>query len=179
MTACRLSIQDMENECGLDFFNLKEGNNPLLVSLRCGTTKVVPELNYSVLSVGMNESVCKRLAKWSQNEWFSLNTYANFLHSFGVHVMGVPSDSYTDVVKDYSDGSIDEFNFSVDVLKKIISKMKSLCHIPEDPWHQFKLAVRAMFDGWPTKCPLDRGLLPAITVQEMVYGNFNNNSGTL
>lgn len=132
-------------------FEYKKMNHPLLLSVRCGTSEITPNLNYSVLNVGMNDDVCQQLEDWSGNKWFALNTYANFLYSFGVHVLHIPVSTYLKIVDEFSEVGIDEFNFCTEALLVIVSRMKAVTEIPEDAWQQLCLVVLSMFVNWKTR----------------------------
>jgi hypothetical protein len=147
MDECKLKIDKIALDLGLSF-DYDGDARPLLVSVRCGTTIVCPDVCHSILSVGMSDNVCKRLEIWSNNKWFSLNVYANFLHSFGVHVMNVSPAKYEAVVLQYSSNGIDEFNYPVDVLQKMIAQMKVIVVIPDDPYEQLNLVLFSMYSNW-------------------------------
>lgn len=185
LNECMQRICALEEELGLSFGS--GGNvNPLLVSIRCGTSIVVPDLSFSVINVGMNDTACEALEKWSGNRWFSLNVYANFLFLFGVHVMHVAPSIYAEIVREHSSGSaINDFNFSVEILEKVVKQMKAVIDIPENPHDQIQAVILSIYLEWNSKCqrhcddsPPLKPLFPAVTIQAMAHGNFNNNSGS-
>ena len=140
----------MEEETNKSF-EYKKGNLPLLLSVRCGTSEITPNLNYSILSVGMSDEVCQQLEDWSGNRWFALNTYANFLYSFGVHVLRIPVSTYLKIVEEFSEVGIDEFNFCTEALLVIVSRMKAVTEIPENAWQQMSLVLLSMFVSWKAR----------------------------
>lgn len=151
---------------------------PLLISIRCSSSTIDHNLAFSILNVGMNDVACDRLIKWSNNEWFGLNTYAFFLYSFGTNVLGVPLLNYADIFKGESDANIGKFKLSTEGLALRIVAMKKIVNIPTDPWQQLRLVLETIYQNWDSKLPKKSNLFPAITIQEMIFGNFNNNSGS-
>src|SRR5699024_1708627 len=56
---------------------------PLLVSVRAGATRALPNCLTTVLNVGLNEHSAKGLAEWADNEAFAWQVFLRAQQEFG------------------------------------------------------------------------------------------------
>jgi len=170
------------------------GDNPLLVSVRSGARASMPGMMDTVLNLGLNDSVVEVLANVTSNRWFAYDSYRRFIMMFA------------DVVKDYSKSSFDAIlerfkeekgaetdqDLSEDDLIEVTNEFKKVYlelsgnEFPQDPKVQLIEAVKAVFRSWNNErahiyrrmndIPYEWGT--AVNVQEMVYGNKGDTSGS-
>lgn len=169
-------------------------NNPLLVSVRSGARASMPGMMDTILNLGMNDAICRNLEISSDNPRFALDSYRRLIQMYSDVVMGFSKESFEGVfdrVKKEKGVTLDT-DLSEGDLKEIIRLYKeeyeklSNSSFPQDPRVQLIEAVKAVFRSWNTDraityrrlndIPADWGT--AVNVQQMVYGNKGENSGT-
>ncbi len=161
---------------------------PLLLSIRPGASVRMPGMMESVLNVGMNDEIVAAMVRVSANPHWVLDTYRRFLQSFGTVVCGVDKHKYLDILTEARNkcGVTHTSALSVSDLEAVITAFKLVVPVPKDPWVQLKLAFAAVHAAWHSPkavkyrelhhIPSTEGV--AITVQAMVFGNANLQSGT-
>ncbi|HDS59409.1 MAG TPA: pyruvate, phosphate dikinase [Thermoplasmatales archaeon] len=162
--------------------------DPLLVSIRSGAPVSMPGMMDTILNLGLTDQTVKGLAEKSGSEWFAYDTYRRFLYMFGNIVLGVEEkqfDAILDVQKEREGVRLDQ-ELSVEGLKKVVAEYKRLADMPQSPEQQLFMAVEAVFNSWNNKrarsyrkhqgLPDDVGT--GVVVQTMVFGNFDDDSGT-
>ncbi|MGC9554843.1 MAG: putative PEP-binding protein, partial [Thermoplasmatota archaeon] len=138
--------------------------------------------------LGLTDQTVKGLAEKSGSQWFAYDTYRRFLYMFGNIVLGVEEkqfDAILDVQKEREGVRLDQ-DLSVEGLKKVVAEYKRLADVPQSPEQQLFMAVEAVFNSWNNKrarsyrkhqgLPDDVGT--GVVVQTMVFGNFDDDSGT-
>ncbi|MBN2153317.1 MAG: pyruvate, phosphate dikinase [Candidatus Lokiarchaeota archaeon] len=182
------SVAKLEERSGKKF---GDPDNPLLLSVRSGAPDSMPGMMDTVLNLGMNARIAEEMAK--KNARFAWDSWRRFIMSFSDTVMGTgrePYDQLMDAMK-AEKGTDEDLGLTADDLKalsiKFLAKYKELVKkdFPEDPYKQLYAAVDAVFKSWDgeravayrkmNKIP-DYGT--AVNVQQMVFGNLNDNSGT-
>ena len=169
-------------------------SNPLLVSVRSGARVSMPGMMDTILNLGLNDEVVEGLGKATGNPAFAYDSYRRFIQMFSDVVLGFD--------KTYFERIIDEMKaerkitldseFTADDLKAMVKRFKQIFHdntgtdFPDDPKTQLVGAVSAVFRSWENPradyyrrmngIPSEWGT--AVNVQEMVYGNMGNTSGT-
>jgi pyruvate,orthophosphate dikinase len=121
---------------------------PLLVSVRSGAPVSMPGMMDTILNLGLNEDTTAGLAEACGNEMFATSSRNRL------------GEMYREVV-----GEED---------------------VPEDPWKQLRSAIESVFRSWnsPRACTyrehegIPDGMCTAVTVQTMVFGNMDDDSGT-
>jgi pyruvate, orthophosphate dikinase len=184
-------LKELEESTGK---KLGDPENPLLVSVRSGAAISMPGMMDTVLNLGLNEKTIQGLIKKTEDERFVYDSYRRFIQMFGNVVMGIEHDKFEKVIEDVKEKESveNDMEISVEGLKKIISEYKDLVlreegkEFPEDPRDQLDMAINSVFDSWNNKraityrkangIPDDLGT--GVTVQEMVFGNMGNDSGT-
>ena len=168
--------------------------NPFLVSVRSGARASMPGMMDTILNLGLNDQVVEGLAKLTNNERFAFDSYRRFIQMFSDVVMEVEKPKFEkilDAVKKENDAKFDT-DLSAENLKEVVKRYKELFKsekgfdFPQDPKVQLMEAVKAVFRSWDNPraivyrrlndIPGDWGT--AVNVQEMVYGNMGNDSGT-
>ncbi len=168
--------------------------NPFLVSVRSGARASMPGMMDTILNLGLNDQVVAGLAKLTNNERFAYDSYRRFIQMFSDVVMEVEKPKFEkilDAVKEENGAKFDT-DLSAENLKEVVKRYKELyraekgTEFPQDPKIQLMEAVKAVFRSWDNPraiiyrrlndIPGDWGT--AVNVQEMVYGNMGNDSGT-
>lgn len=121
---------------------------PLLVSVRSGAAESMPGMMDTILNLGINEIVEAAIARETGDVAFSADTRRRFNEQFGSITEGASA--------------------------------------PDDPLLQLRLAITSVFDSWHSPRAVayrhHRGLNDsagtAVTIQAMVFGNRDRQSGT-
>ncbi len=169
-------------------------NNPLLVSVRSGARASMPGMMDTVLNLGLNDEVAKHFSEKIDNPRFVYDSYRRFIQMFADVVKGYPKSSFERVLDEFKENKGVSFDtdLTADDMKEITNKFKSIykdlsgSEFPQDPKVQLIEAVTAVFRSWNNEraiiyrrmndIPSSWGT--AVNVQEMVYGNSGDKSGT-
>ncbi len=171
-----------------------DSKNPLLVSVRSGARASMPGMMDTVLNLGMNDEVAKGFAEVTQNPRFVYDSYRRFIQMFADVVMGFPKSSFErlfDKIKEEKNVEYDTELNAEDLMEVVeIYKGEYKKHagveFPQDPKVQLLEAVKAVFRSWNNDRAITYRRLndipsswgTAVNVQEMVYGNRGDTSGT-
>lgn len=169
-------------------------NNPFLVSVRSGARASMPGMMDTILNLGLNDVVVEGLAKLTNNERFAYDSYRRFIQMFSDVVMDVEKPKFEKILHNVKEenGANFDTDLTADHLKEVVKRYKELFKnekgfdFPQEPKAQLMEAVKAVFRSWDNPraivyrrlndIPGDWGT--AVNVQEMVYGNMGNDSGT-
>lgn len=168
--------------------------NPLLVSVRSGARVSMPGMMDTILNLGLNDEVALGFSSITNNPRFVYDSYRRFIQMFADVVMGFPKSSFEklfDKIKEEK-GIVKDTDLSADDLKEIVHIYKSEYlrlareEFPQDPKVQLIEAVKAVFRSWNNERAIYYRKLneipdewgTAVNVQEMVYGNSGDDSGT-
>jgi pyruvate, orthophosphate dikinase len=173
---------------------LGDREDPLLVSVRSGARKSMPGMLDTVLNLGLNDESVQGLAETTSNERFAWDSYRRFVQMFGNVSRGIPGEKFEDAIKAAKGARKvkDDTELDVDALKELTGTFKGIYaehtgdEFPQDPQEQLRLAIRAVFDSWVGEravsyrrlnhIPDDWGT--AVNVQQMVFGNKGDTSGS-
>ena len=168
--------------------------NPLLVSVRSGSRASMPGMMDTILNLGLNDVVAEGLAKLTNNPRFAYDSYRRFIHMFSDVVMGIEKNKFEHLLQTMKNnkGVKLDTDLNADDLKNLVVQYKDLYKkemgkdFPQNPREQLMEAVKAVFRSWDNPraiyyrrmndIPSDWGT--AVNVQEMVYGNMGEDSGT-
>ena len=184
-------VKKLEEHSGKKFGDL---TNPLLVSVRSGARASMPGMMDTVLNLGLNDEVCASFSEITNNARFVYDSYRRFIQMFADVVMGFPKSSFErlfDKIKEEK-GIKNDTDLTAEDLKEVVNiykeeyKKHAGCEFPSDPKVQLIEAVQAVFRSWNNERAIfyrKMNDIPdswgtAVNVQEMVYGNINENSGT-
>ncbi len=168
--------------------------DPYLVSVRSGSRASMPGMMDTILNLGLNDEVVEGLADLTGNPRFAYDSYRRFIAMFGDVVMDVSKSKFEhelDAVKESVGARLDT-DLDAEAMKEVVLRFKTLYRdikgvdFPQDPKVQLLEAVKAVFRSWNNEraivyrrmndIPSNWGT--AVNVQEMVYGNMGNTSGT-
>lgn len=184
-------MSELEKITGKKFGSLE---NPLLVSVRSGARVSMPGMMDTILNLGLNDESVEAMAKLTNNPRFAYDSYRRFIQMFADVVMGVEKRLFEDLldeVKEEKGYKIDT-DLTAEDLKDLVVRFKALYKkekgedFPSNPKEQLIEAVTAVFRSWNNpRAIVYRRLndIPgewgtAVNVQEMVFGNKGETSGT-
>ena len=176
-TEVRAALERVGMDLGRHF---GDWQNPLLVSVRSGAAASMPGMMDTILNVGMTPEITGTLARTTNSAVFALQSYLRFLFSFAATVHGIHLERPHDL-------PIDEVR-----LKKEIASARAVLEDRigkerlDDPWSQLFDSIGAVFSSWNSaraiayraRVHAEDARGTAVTVQAMVFGNFDEHSGT-
>ncbi|HPJ21889.1 MAG TPA: PEP/pyruvate-binding domain-containing protein, partial [Clostridia bacterium] len=173
---------------------LGDPTNPFLVSVRSGAKVSMPGMMDTVLNLGLNDVVVEGLSELTNNPKFAYDSYRRFIMMFSDVVIGVDKAIFERKLDAFKEAKGVEFDTELtgEDMKEVTKIFKKLYHdemgtdFPQDPKEQLMEAIKAVFRSWDNEraiiyrrlndIPGDIGT--AVNVQEMVYGNMGDDSGT-
>jgi pyruvate,orthophosphate dikinase len=173
---------------------LGDAEDPLLVSVRSGARESMPGMLDTVLNLGLNDESVLGLARVTDNDRFAWDSYRRFVQMFGNVSRGIPGGRFEDAIKQAKSerGVTDDTELDVDALRELTDTFKQIYReetgedFPQDPADQLRLSIRAVFDSWTgeravsyrrmNRIPDEWGT--AVNVQQMVFGNKGDTSGS-
>ena len=184
-------ITQLEEMTGKKFGDI---NNPLLVSVRSGARASMPGMMDTVLNLGLNDKVVIGLSELTNNKRFAFDSYRRFIQMFADVDMGYPKSSFErllDKIKEDKNVKYDT-DLSADDMEEVTVKFKEVyrnlsgSEFPQEPKDQLLEAILAVFRSWNNERAITYRRLndipgswgTAVNVQEMVYGNSGDTSGT-
>ena len=181
----------LEVMTGKKFGDLK---NPLLVSVRSGARASMPGMMDTILNLGLNDEVVEAFAKKTNNPRFAYDSYRRFIQMYSDVVMEVGKkyfEELIDQIKAKRGVTLDTELTAAD-LKELADQFKAEYKaklgqdFPQDPKEQLLGAIQAVFRSWDNPraiyyrrmndIPSSWGT--AVNVQQMVFGNTGDTSGT-
>ena len=185
------NLVKLEEKTGKKFGDLE---NPLLVSVRSGARASMPGMMDTVLNLGLNDEIAESFAKKINNKRFVYDSYRRFIQMFADVVKGYSKSKFESIIDEVKvekgvkdDIELDEADM-VSLTEKFKAAYKEFAgeDFPQEPFTQLIEAVKAVFRSWNNEraiyyrrindIPSSWGT--AVNVQEMVYGNSGNTSGT-
>jgi pyruvate,orthophosphate dikinase len=184
-------LKELEENSGK---KLGDINKPLLVSVRSGSRASMPGMMDTVLNLGLNDEVVKGFAASTNNPRFAYDSYRRFIQMFADVVKGYPKASFEHYFDHYKEerGIKLDTDITAEQMMEIVEHFKENYEelagetFPQDPVTQLMEAIEAVFKSWNNEraivyrrmndIPSSWGT--AVNVQEMVYGNSGDNSGT-
>jgi pyruvate, orthophosphate dikinase len=186
-------MKDLEKKTGKTF---GAGKNPLLVSVRSGSSMSMPGMMDTILNLGINKTSLQSLIKLTKNARFSYDAYRRFLQLFGKIALGV-DDKYFDeamAAMKKKVGVTQDVDLSAENLSDLAEQFIKIIEtrtgqtFPEDPYKQLEIAIAAVFRSWNGKRAIDYRRQfkitkemangTAVNICTMVFGNMGNDSGT-
>uniref|UniRef100_A0A7V3ZV77 Pyruvate, phosphate dikinase n=1 Tax=candidate division WOR-3 bacterium TaxID=2052148 RepID=A0A7V3ZV77_UNCW3 len=152
-------------------------NNPLLLSVRSGAKFSMPGMMDTILNLGINDEVAKGIAEKTNNKNFAYDIYKRFIEIFSEVIFGIKREEF--------------IKFSGEN-EELINKYKELFYektkkiFPSDPYECLKMAIEGVFNSWNNPrakeyrkiYQISEDLGTAVNIQAMVFGNWNEKSGS-
>ncbi|HEX4009659.1 MAG TPA: pyruvate, phosphate dikinase [Solirubrobacteraceae bacterium] len=185
------ALERLEEQTGK---RLGDRDDPLLVSVRSGARESMPGMLDTVLNLGLNDDSVDGLAQTTDNERFAWDSYRRFVQMFGNVSRGIAGERFEDAIAQAKSarGVTQDTELDVDALRELTATFREIYReqtdedFPQDPREQLRLAIRAVFDSWTgdraiayrrlNQIPDDWGT--AVNVQQMVFGNKGDTSGS-
>jgi pyruvate, orthophosphate dikinase len=167
---------------------LGDPSNPLLVSVRSGARESMPGMLDTVLNLGLNDESVAGLADRTGNERFAWDSYRRFVQMYGNVVLGIEGERFEDAIKQAKQarGVRLDTELDADALRELVATFQGFYDFPADPQEQLGGAITAVFDSWMgdravayrriNRIPDEWGT--AVNVQQMVFGNKGDTSGS-
>jgi pyruvate,orthophosphate dikinase len=181
----------LEKETGKEFGS---DTNPLLLSVRSGARVSMPGMMDTILNLGLTTTAVAGMIEKTGNPKFVWDIYRRFIHMFGEVVQGVEYEKFDAVLEEVKETKGYEGNLEltaedwkyVSEQYLIIVEKATGKPFPQDPFTQLEMAVNAVFESWDTPRAviyrnhngIEHSWGTAVNVQEMVFGNTSDNSGT-
>ena len=165
--------------------------NPLLFSVRSGSAVSMPGMMNTFLNVGINEQIAEGLIAQTGEAWFAWDNYRRFIQSWGMS-FGIPRDEFTTIMNYYKRiyGRSVKREFSPAEIREIALAYREILkahdiEFSESPSEQLFTAIRQVVESWEShKAKTYREIMmlsdnwgTAVTIQAMVFGNLDINSG--
>jgi pyruvate,orthophosphate dikinase len=167
---------------------LGDPEDPLLVSVRSGARESMPGMLDTVLNLGLNDASVEGLAARTGNERFAWDSYRRFVQMFGNVVLGIEGARFEDLIaaEKRERGVREDTELETASLRTLVARFQELYDFPGDPADQLRRSIGAVFDSWTgeravtyrriNRIPDDWGT--AVNVQQMVFGNKGDTSGS-
>ncbi|GAA0084567.1 pyruvate, phosphate dikinase [Clostridium sp. CTA-7] len=184
-------ITELEKITGKEFGSLTK---PLLVSVRSGARVSMPGMMDTVLNLGLNDKSVVAMADLTGNPRFAYDSYRRFIQMFSDVVMDIEKRLFENLIDELKEekGVEVDTDLTAEDLKVLVDRYKELYkkemgeEFPQDPKTQLIESITAVFRSWDNpRAIVYRRLndIPgewgtAVNVQEMVFGNKGETSGT-
>lgn len=185
------AMKELEKITGKEFGSTE---NPLLVSVRSGARVSMPGMMDTILNLGLNDIAVEAMAKLTNNPRFAYDSYRRFIQMFSDVVMGIEKRLFEDKIDEMKEAkgvSVDT-DLDAEDLKQLVGQYKEIYRkekgeeFPQDPKDQLIKSITAVFRSWNNpRAIVYRRLndIPgewgtAVNVQQMVFGNKGETSGT-
>lgn len=185
------SLKKLEEATGKKF---GDNTNPLLVSVRSGARVSMPGMMDTILNLGLNDVAVEAMAGLTNNPRFAYDSYRRFIQMFSDVVMGIDKRLFEDKIDEMKENKHVQYDTELDAddLKTLATEFKEIYKkekgedFPQEPKNQLIEAIKAVFRSWENpRAIVYRRLndIPgewgtAVNVQQMVFGNKGNTSGT-
>ncbi len=169
-------------------------SDPLLVSVRSGAPISMPGMMDTILNLGLNDISVKAVAEKSGNPHWAYDSYRRFITMFSDVAIGLDRQKFEAILEQAKEkaGVQQDYELSAEQLEDIANQFKDLYlelkgePFPQDPAVQLEKAITAVFESWNNERAIlyrkmneiSDTLGTAVNVQQMVFGNMSNTSGT-
>ena len=189
----RKYMKDLEKKTKKQFGG---ADNPLLVSVRSGSSMSMPGMMDTILNLGLNKTTLQGLIQLTDNPRFGYDAWRRFIQLFGKIALGI-DDKYFDEAMNAMKrkvGAASDIDLKAEHLAELGDQFAKIVEertgkpFPEDPYKQLEIAIGAVFRSWNGKRAIDYRKQfkitkdmangTAVNVCTMVFGNMGNDSGT-
>jgi len=162
--------------------------DPLLVSVRSGARESMPGMLDTVLNLGLNDASVEGLSARTSNPRFAWDSYRRFVQMYGNVVVGIDGHRFEDAIKQAKQarGVTEDTDMDAAALQELTRTFQAFYDFPQDPQEQLRGAIMAVFDSWTGERAVTYRRLnripdswgTAVNVQQMVFGNKGDTSGS-
>ncbi len=187
----RAAMKHLEKATGKRFGDRRD---PLLVSVRSGAAISMPGMMETVLNLGLNDTAVSGLSEATANPRFAWDAYRRFIQMYSSVVENLAKHDFEEQITATRKrfGAADDTKVPVEGWQEVVSHFKQVYRehtghdFPQDPEEQLWGAIRAVFRSWMAEKAVTyrrvekiNGLLgTAVSVVQMVFGNWGEDSGT-
>ncbi|MEW6249069.1 MAG: putative PEP-binding protein [Planctomycetota bacterium] len=173
---------------------LGDGNDPLLVSVRSGAARSMPGMMETILNLGLNDRSVEGLANNTGNPRFAWDAYRRFLQMYSTTAVGLSKEILEEKLHGLKQRARVKYDYelSAEQLRELCGEFRQFFReqtgrdFPQDPWEQLVGAINAVFRSWNAEKSVTYRRVEKITdihgtavnVQQMVFGNMGEDSGT-
>ena len=180
------AMQRLEGASGKTF---ARGDRPLLVSVRSGAAISMPGMMDTVLNLGLDAAGAARLCALTGSRGFAVDTWLRFWRMYADTVLAIdPLDLATKVetLAEAVRSQAGAASFE-DLEAAIVAAVRDAGEEPDtEPGRQLERAICAVFQSWDSPRAkayrkhhgIADDLGTAVTVQAMVFGNLDADSGS-
>jgi pyruvate,orthophosphate dikinase len=169
-----------------------DAQNPLLLSVRSGTAISMPGAMDTFLNVGLNDQLVEAISQRPEMSWSIWDSYRRLIQSWGM-AHGIERDVFDSVMLNYKQKlqvkQKQEFEPADMRLIALAYKEVLAAHhvrFVEDLFEQLIQTIDMVFASWSSErafvyrrhLQFSDNWGTAVIVQQMVYGNLNDQSGT-
>lgn len=182
-------IEELERITNRKFGDAKA---PLLVSVRSGTAISMPGAMDTFLNVGLNDDLVESIASDPSRSWAIWDSYRRFLQSWGM-AKGIHRDVFDEEINSFKliYNVKQKFDFKAAEMREMAYSYKEILknhgvEVEQDPFRQIIECVNMVFESWNSERALayrrhlgiSENWGTAVIVQQMIYGNLSEMSGT-
>jgi pyruvate,orthophosphate dikinase len=184
------ALARLEEKAGKRF---GDAHDPLLVSVRSGAAISMPGMMDTILNLGLNDEAVRGLGERTGNPRFAADSYRRLIQMYGEVVDGIEEHRFEQQLADLktrreaasdTDLTAEDLAALIETYEKIYEEETG--GFPQDARGQLTRAVRAVFDSWDTPRAqvyrrtqgISDEIGTAVNVQQMVFGNKGESSGT-
>jgi pyruvate,orthophosphate dikinase len=183
------AIAELEHASGCRFSDGQQ-ERPLLVSVRSGAQVSMPGMMDTVLNLGITAEGMQRLARDSGNQAFAIDTWLRFWRMFCEIVLDIDGARIVKALKEPLEQAcqrLDSANSAaLEQAMLAAIRIEGIEDIQISPHWQLERAIAAVFESWDSKRArayrahhrIDDTIGTAVTVQAMVFGNVDTQSGS-
>jgi pyruvate,orthophosphate dikinase len=187
----RKQLRKLEQTCGK---RLGDADDPLLVSVRSGSARSMPGMMETILNLGLSDASVQGLARASRNERFAWDAYRRFIQMYSTVVVGLSKETLEEKLRQlkHRSGVKQDTELEAGALRELCDTFKAFFRketgrdFPQEPWEQLVGAINAVFHSWNAEKAVTYRRVERITnlsgtavnVQQMVFGNYGDDSGT-
>ena len=195
------NLKRLEKTTGKKF---AAADDPLLVSVRSGAPVSMPGMMETILNLGLTDRSIEGLARKTGNRRFTIDAYRRFITMYGSTAMGLEREAFDTALARLKEErtrrrlhapverKINDTDISADELEELVKVYKAIYRektgrdFPQDPLEQLWGAIRAVFDSWMADKAVTYRRVEnlrnisgtAVNIQQMVFGNMGERSGT-
>ncbi len=185
----RKHLERLEKASGRGYGNPEE---PLLLSVRSGTAISMPGAMDTILNVGLNDELVEAISQQERYKWSIWDSYRRLLQSWGM-ANGIERDTFDQVMSNFKRELqvTKKLEFEPSDMKRIAMAYKKVLAdynvvFEEDLFNQLIQTINMVFESWSSErafvyrrhLQISDNWGTAVIVQQMIFGNLNNNSGT-
>ena len=179
----REAVGAIERKTGLSF---GDRTNPLFLSVRSGSYISMPGILSSILYCGMNRNTLEGFVNETGDPWAACDSYRRFIRHYAEVALEAETSVFERIQNEVlgRKGAKELRELDAGGMREIVD----LClvrleenglHVPDDPYEQLELSVRAIYHSWfIEKADQFRKAMAvsehwgtSVTLMNMIYGN--------